>query len=148
MLLHGKRWGPDCQDWEGQQKGVILGAKKSSLIHRFLHLFRELHSPDLLAASTSCLPALDSSQPARLPRASPSLYQSNVSVLHPHTPQSTSKYWESLLISTQLSFAPMPASTLTLVGSFCGKFYTPFAVCCCWHHVPCPACGSFLGLSK
>lgn len=55
-----------------------------------------------LAASTHLLhpcPGLAprSPQPARLPRTSPSLCQSNISVLHPHTPQSICKYWESLI---------------------------------------------------
>lgn len=149
MLFQGKLWGPDCQDWDGQQKRVILGAKESTFIHNFLQPFRDLHSPDLLSTSISCIPALGSPHPVRLPRASPSHCQSNISVLHPHTLQSISKYWERLPI-TALNSAlhQQPPSTLTLVGSFCGDCNAHFAVWYHWHHDPCPAGGSFLGFLK
>lgn len=69
-------------------------------IHNFFHLFRALHPPALLSASISCIPDLGSPQAASLLRASPTLHLSNISVIHPHTPQSICKYQESLLITT------------------------------------------------
>lgn len=79
----------------------------------------------------------------------PSLGQSDIAVLHPHTAERTCKYWESFLITALNSALHQgPASTLMLVRSFCGESSARSAACYCWHHSPCPACGCCPGLSE